>query len=338
MASTTTDRAAGESGRMRAVTARRYGSPDVLEVSDVERPTPAPDEVLVRVRASTVGPPDSATREGSPAPIRLFSGLRRPKAIPGDALAGVVEATGATVTRFAEGDRVFGTTAPETGAHAEYVCLAEDAVLAVTPSSVDHGEAATVADGGLTALAFLRDVVDLRAGQSILVNGASGGVGTFAVQLAAHFGADVTGVCSTDNVALVESLGADTVLDYTETDFTATGERYDVVFDVVGKRSYPECRDSLTPTGVYLTTVPSAGVGYWVARTRLGGGRRAKFAATGVKPASEKQVNLGVLRELLDQGELRAVVDRTYPLEAIAEAHRYVDTGHKVGAVVLAMD
>jgi len=338
MASTTTDRTTSTAARMRAVKATRYGPPTVLQVADVERPLPKDGEVSIRVHASTVGPVEVAAREGTPLPIRLFSGLRRPTSILGDTFAGEIDAVGRDVTRFSEGDAVFGTTAPESGAHAEYVCVPEDGALTTEPRTVTDGEAAAACDGGLTALAFLRDVVDLTADQSILVNGASGSVGTYAVQLAHHFGADVTGVCSTANVELVDSLGADSVVDYTETDFTTTGERYDVIFDAVGKRSFLACRDSLTPDGVYLTTVPWGSTLPRMALTRLRGGKRATFAATGMKPASEKRTNLGMLRTLLEQGELRSVIDRNYPLEEVVEAHRYVATGHKVGNVVLTLD
>ncbi|KTG21048.1 Zn-dependent oxidoreductase, partial [Haloferax profundi] len=214
--------------RMQAVVATAYGSPDVLHVDEVAKPVPDDDEVLIRIRATIVGPPDSAAREGKPFIIRFFSGVRRPNSVPGDVFAGEIEAIGRNVVRFAPGDAVFGTAAPGSGAHAEYLCLPEDGTIAVMPSNLDYNEAAAICDGGLTAIAFLKAHAHIREGESILINGASGSVGTAAVQLAREFGATVTGVCSTNNVELVQSLGADTVLDYTRTDFTKTGEKYDI--------------------------------------------------------------------------------------------------------------
>jgi NADPH:quinone reductase-like Zn-dependent oxidoreductase len=323
---------------MRAVAAGAYGGPEVLRLYSAPKPSPEPDEVLVRVRASTVGPADSAMREGRPFPVRLFSGLRRPTSVPGDAFAGEVAAVGGDVARFAAGDRVFGTTAPASGAHAEYVCVPEDGTLELTPAGASDAEAAAVADNGLTALLFLREVADLRPGQSVLVNGASGGIGTFAVQLAAHVGAEVTGVCGTRNVDLVRSLGADAVVDYTATDVAGTGETYDVVFDAVGRGSFRQFEDALNPGGLYVTTVPSVGTLLDVARTRLVADRRAVFAATGMKPASVRKKYLGELRKLLDAGEIRPVIGRRYPVAEIVEAHRYVDTGHKRGTAVVTVD
>jgi NADPH:quinone reductase-like Zn-dependent oxidoreductase len=324
--------------QMRAVVATAYGSPDVLRVDAVAKPVPGDDEVLVRVRATVVGPPDSAARRGRPFPIRLFSGLRRPDGVPGDVFAGEVEAVGPNVVQFAPGDDVFGTVAPGSGAHAEYLCLPEDGAVTIVPSNLTDGEAAAVCDGGLTAMEFLRGHAHIEAGDSVLVNGASGSVGTAAVQLASEFGARVTGVCSTANVDLVRALGAETVVDYTHTDFTATDATYDVIFDAVGKRSYPECRGSLDAGGRYLTTVPSVEILLQMARTRLIGDKRATFAATGLTSASRKRAHLVALRELVEAGTYRPVVDREYSLDDVADAHRYVDTGHKTGSVVLAVE
>lgn len=338
MTATANKRSARVETRMKAVTATRYGSPDVLRVTEVPKPTPADDEVLIRVYATTVGPSDTAFRSGEPFPMRLFSGLRKPKSIPGDVLAGKIETIGTDVARFAEGNHVFGTTAPDSGAHAEYVCLLEEGALAAKPLGMTDGEAAAVSDGALTATGFLTDTADIQPGQSILINGASGSIGTFAVQLANHFGAEVTGVCSTANVDLVKSLGAETVIDYTQEDFTNAGRRYDIIFDAVGKRSYSECKGSLAPNGMYLTTVPSARILFQMGRTKLFGDKRAVFAATGLKPPSEKAAHLRFLGRLFEAGEIRTVIDRRYPLEDIAEAHRYVDTGHKTGNVIVTME
>ncbi|WP_254279293.1 NAD(P)-dependent alcohol dehydrogenase [Haloarcula marina] len=338
MSLSTTERTTGSDTRMKAVTANEYGGPEVLRLDTVPRPTPEPEEVLIRVRASTVGPANSAMREGRPFPVRFFSGLRRPTSIPGDAFAGEIAAVGRDVTRFAVDDRVFGTIAPESGTHAEYVCVPEEGTLELTPADVSDAEAAAVADNGLTAMLFLRDVADLQPGQSILINGASGGIGTFTVQLAAHVGAEVTGVCSTRNVDLVRSLGADAVIDYTTTDVVGTGETYDVIFDAVGKGSFAQFEDVLNPEGLYVTTVPSVGILLNMVRTRLFGDKRAVFAATGMKPADVRKKYLGELRAFLDAGEIRSVIGRRYPVAEIAEAHRYVDTGHKHGTAVVTLE
>ncbi|MFC6974448.1 alcohol dehydrogenase catalytic domain-containing protein [Halomicroarcula sp. GCM10025709] len=226
MPTTATEQSVRTETRMKAVAATEYGGPEVLRLTTASKPTPVPDEVLIRVRASTVGPANSAMREGRPFLVRFFSGLRRPTAIPGDAFAGEIAAVGRDVTHFAVGDRVFGTTAPESGTHAEYVCVPEDSTLELTPTGVSDAEAAAVADNGLTAMLFLQDVANLQPGQSILINGASGGIGTFAVQLATNVGAKVTGVCSTRNVDLVRSLGADAVVMAAETTSTTGNETF----------------------------------------------------------------------------------------------------------------
>lgn len=322
--------------RMRAVVQSSYGPPDVLAIESVETPTPGDDEVLLRVHASIVSPVDCAFRAGDPFISRLFTGLRRPKhPVPGTLLAGEVVATGADVTRFAPGDRVFGGG---WGAHAEYARLSEDADLIATPSTLTDAEAVAIVDGGLTALPFLRETADVRDGDSVLVNGASGSVGSAAVQLATHFGATVTGVCSTANVDLVRSLGADRVVDYTRTDFTEADERYDVIFDAVAKSTFGQCKDVLASEGIYMTTGLSAvnlGAQLW---TTVIGDRRAKFSATGLRSGEDKIEDLGFLRELAESGVIRPVIDRRYPLEHVADAHRYVETGHKAGSVVVSVE
>lgn len=318
---------------MKAVVQSSYGPPDVLEFETIERPSPAADQVLVRVSASIVSPVDCAFRAGDPLVSRLFIGLLRPKhSIPGTLLAGEVVATGDDVERFEVGDRVVGGGR---GSHADYTCLPEDADLVRTPASLSDAEAIAIEDGGLTALPFLRDTAEIEAGQRVLVNGASGSVGSSAVQLASHFGASVTGVCSTANVDLVSSLGADRVVDYTRDDFTESEERYDAIFDAVAKSSYRRCRRVLASGGVYMTTALSAGnlgAQLW---TAVVGDRRATFSATGLRSGAEKVADLRYLLELAESGAIRPVVDRRYPLAAAADAHRYVETGHKVGSVVL---
>lgn len=317
---------------MKAIVCPEYGPPEVLELRDVEKPIPRGDEVLVRVRATTVGPADCAFRQGDPLIARLYSGIRRPKSpVLGGSLAGEVEAVGGEVTRFKEGDRVFGLSPKGFGTHAEYTCLPEEGLLATTADGMTDEDAVSILEA-LTALTFLRDVAQVQAGQRVLINGASGSVGGFAVQLARHFGAHVTGVCSTANVPLVRSLGADDVIDHTAEDFTRDGQRYDVIFDAVGKRSFADCRSSLTPEGSYLSTVPSLGIVAAMAWTSLRGGRKARFATTGLM---QKRENITFIAELFGSGQLNPVIDRRYPLAEAAEAHRYVETGHKKGSVVI---
>jgi NADPH:quinone reductase-like Zn-dependent oxidoreductase len=292
---------------MRAVPFKGSGSADQLELAEVPKPAPEPNEILVRVHAATVTRGDVALRKVPFLLARLF-GFRR-KAMLGHEFAGEIESVGAEVTRFKEGERVFGTTTGlTTGSYAEYICVPEEGVLATVPANISYEEAAPVPIGGLTALHFLREG-DVGSGKKVLVYGSSGSVGTFAVQLAAHFGARVTGVCSTSNVDLVKSLGADEVVDYTQQDFTEAGQTYDVIFDAVGKISPRQSKKVLTGNGSYVSIRSSI--------------------------AKEKTEDLLVLRDLMEAGEVKAVIDRRYPLEQIPEAHRYVEKGHKRGNVVI---
>jgi NADPH:quinone reductase-like Zn-dependent oxidoreductase len=317
---------------MNAINYTKYGPPDVCSIADVPTPTPAADELLIRVHETVLTRADVAGRTGRPLFARLVTGLVRPTLVPGTELTGEIEAVGDEVTSLAVGDRVIASTGSACGAHAEYACLPDSGVVAPLPDDVAYSDVAGLCDGGLTALQFLRDEGKLSPGESVLVNGASGAVGTYAVQLARHFGADVTGVCSADNAELVASLGADRVIDYTSEDFTENGERYDVVFDAVGTRSYSACRRSLAPAGRYLTTVPSVGIVLQMLRTKAFGSRKAIFAATGL---SQRREDLVSLVDLVASGDLTAVVDRRYGLADVVAAHRYVETGHKRGNVVL---
>ena len=321
---------------MRAAVCRRYGPPDAVTVTDVPRPEPGDDEILVRVRAATVGVVDGLARRGSPWYARGHFGPLRPRfPVLGCDFAGQVEAAGPAVTRFGVGEAVFGTIAPRFGAHAEYVCLPEHGAVAPKPANVTYPEAAALADA--TALCFLRDKAGLRAGQAVLVNGASGAVGSGAVQLARHFGAIVTGVCSGPHIRLVRKLGAESVVDYTRADFTRAGRRYDVIFDVAGTSSFGRCRRVLNPGGVYLTTAPSPAIIAAMPWTSRFGTRRAVVAFTGLRAASEKQRDLLVIRELADASALTPVVGGCYPLARIADAYRHVDAGHKKGSIVVTM-
>jgi NADPH:quinone reductase-like Zn-dependent oxidoreductase len=314
---------------MRAVVHDRYGPPEVLHFETLDRPVPADDEVLVRVRATTVTRTDTGLRSAEYFVSRFVTGLRRPKQrVLGLEFAGEVERIGASVSEFTVGERVFGV---RTGSHAEYVAIPESGALALMPAGLTFEQAAAVCDGAALALSCFRKAGALD-GRRVLVYGASGSVGTAGVQLAKHFGAHVTAVCNTKNVDLVRSLGADVVVDYTQEDFTKNEETYDVVFDAVGKTSFRRCRHSLNPGGAYLETDPGfmwhvpllALVTRWVGSKRV---------ALGITKYRKEDVQL--LKGLIENGEYRPVVDRTYALDDVIEASRYVETGQKTGNVVL---
>ncbi len=320
---------------MQAIVYERYGTPDVLHVQDVPTPVPGDHEVLVRLRAAPVTVVDCIFRQGDQLAARLYTGLMQPRhAILGALFSGEVAEVGAGVTRYRRGDAVFGASG--FGAHAEYVCVPEDAAMTAKPAGLSHEGAAAICEGALTALPFLRDTGGLQPGQRVLIHGASGSVGTAAVQLARHLGAHVTGVCSTRNAALVESLGAEHVIDYTQEDFTQRKERYDIVFDAAGKTSFRACRRVLEPSGVYLSPVIGLKILAQMAWTSVVGGKQARFAATGARPAADRARDLERIGTMLSEGVLTPVIDRSYALQEAAEAHRYVDTGHKQGNVVLA--
>lgn len=318
---------------MKAVVYTQYGPPEVLHLTEVEKPAPKDNEVLIRIYATTVSIEDSSIRQ----PSDIKRGREPRKAILGTILAGEVEAVGKRVKRFNRGDQVYGFTGffRGQGTYAEYTCMPENGCLAAKPANMTYEEAAAIPDGGLTSLPFLRDVGKIKRGQKVLVNGASGAVGSAAVQLARYYGAEVTGVCSTANLELVKSLGADSVIDYTKEDFTKTGQTYDIIYDAVGKLSFSQCENALTQRGVYLTTVPMPDSVLHALRTLIGGGKKVRFAATGLMRPGRKRKDLIFLTELVEAGEIKAVIDRVYPLEQIVEAHRYVDTGRKKGNVVI---
>jgi NADPH:quinone reductase-like Zn-dependent oxidoreductase len=318
---------------MKAVVHDRYGPPDVLRLADVERPVPRDDEVLVKVRATTVSRTDSHMRRAKPFVWRFFLGLRRPKRrILGSELAGEVEAVGAAVMDFGVGDHVFGLNG--FGAHPEFACMREGGLLAHSPAGMTFEEAAAVCDGAQQALAPLRRA-NVGPGTRILVYGASGSCGTAAVQLARYFGAHVTAVCNTKNVELVRSLGADEVVDYLQEDFTKNGETYDVVLDAVGKHSFRRCRGSLKPGGLFLATDlgflwQNPFLALWTSRV---GDKKVVFALS-----RHTKQDVLFLKELIEAGRYRAVIDRRYPLEQVVEATRYVETEQKTGNVVLTVD
>ncbi len=325
---------------MKAVVYDRYGPPEVLRLEEVERPSPKEDEILVKVHATTVNRSDVHTREANARSgvaisllSRAISGLRRPRQrILGREFAGEVEAVGAAVSEFAVGDRVFGLAGLTFGAHAEFICMRESARIAHMPAGMSFEEAAPICDGALNALMCLKQA-DLRKGRRILIYGASGAIGTAGVQLARYFGADVTAVCSTKNLELVRSLGADRVIDYTKEDFTKNGQTYDVIFDAAGKHSFKRCRGSLEPGGLYLPTDGAVNILLALMPSRKGA-KRVVFQL----PPRQPKKDVLFLKELIETGKFRPVIDRSYPLEDVIEASRYVETEHKSGNVILIVD
>jgi NADPH:quinone reductase-like Zn-dependent oxidoreductase len=319
---------------MKAIVYSKYGPPDVLQLKEVEKPTPKDNEVLVKVHATTVTLYDCWCRSCTAPPgfgllNRLASGLRKPRQpILGTELAGEVEAVGKDVRLFRKGDQVFGFTG-NLGAHAEYICMPEDGALAIKPANMTYEEATAVPQGALTALTFLRKG-NIQSGQKILIFGASGGVGTFAVQLAKYFGAEVTGVCSTAKLEMVRSLGADNVIDYTKEDFTKNGETYDIIFDTVGKSPFSSSKRSLNKEGCYVFTTFGLSRLFRMLWLNMTSNKK-----TIIGLVEERPENLIFLKELIEAGKLTSVIDRCYPLEQVAEAHRYVETGQKKGQVVI---
>ena len=322
---------------MKAIVQTKYGSPEVLQFKEVEKPTPEDNEILIRIHTAAVTATDPTFRKGQPFISRFFTGLTKPKnTIPGEILSGEIEAVGKDVKLFEKGDQVFGTAGMSLGAYAEYNCLPEDGVMIKMPANMTYGEAAAVVDGGLGALHFLRKG-NIQSGQEVLVNGASGSVGTFAVQLAYYYGAEVTGVCSSTNLEMVKSLGADKVIDYGKEDFTETGQIYDIIFDAVSKSSFSRCKDSLKQGGVYIFTAPSSGNYLQMLWTSMIGSKKAVSAAPGLLEESKRIKDLLFLKELVEAGKLKSVMDRSFPLEQVAKAHRYVEAGHKKGNVNIAV-
>lgn len=320
---------------MKAIVSRSYGAPESLRVEDVAKPVPGDNEVLVRNRASVVTVAMCEARAGAPM-ARMYFGLRKPKwPILGTNFSGEVEAIGNSVTGFRVGDLVSGVNVTNFGAHAEYVVVSAEGVIAAKPGNLTNEEAVAVFDGSITALPFLRDAAGLGAGKSILINGASGAVGTAAVQLAKHYGATVTAVCSDANRSLVASLGADRVIDYATHDFTEDRDSYDVIFDAVAKSSFARGRRALKQGGLYLTTVPSPAILLQMMWTSKVGRKKAAIVFTGLAKPAEMARNLIFIGKLAESGTFVPVIGTTHSMEEAAEAHRLVETGRKVGSAVI---
>jgi NADPH:quinone reductase-like Zn-dependent oxidoreductase len=320
---------------MKAIVYKKYGSPDVFEPMDMEKPTPKADEVLIRVYATTVTSADCMMRRGDFFLSRILLGLNKPKKryqILGTEFSGKIEEVGSKVKKFKSGDEVYAFRGFGTGCYAQYKCMNENGSLARKPANMTFEEAASVVDGASTALFFLKEKANIQKGQKVLINGASGSIGTFAVQLAKYFGAEVTGVCSTKNIELVKSLGADNVVDYTKEDFAKTGETYDIIFDTVGKSSFEQCRDTLKPKGKYISTVMSPRLVLQAILTKFGNKKKVIFAMS-----LNKTEALNFIRTLIEEGKLKTIIDRQYPLEELQEAHVYVEKGHKKGNVVISV-
>jgi NADPH:quinone reductase-like Zn-dependent oxidoreductase len=323
---------------MKAIVAKGYGSPEVLQLKEVNKPVPKSNEVLVKVVTASATTADAMMRTGKPYIARLFLGLTKPKKkIPGTGFAGIVEQVGENVNRYKVGDRVFGETAFGFSSNAEYLTISEDGIILPMPESLNFLEASNFCDGHLTSFNFLKEIAKLKPNQKILINGASGSLGTSAIQIAKFMGAHVTAVCSGRNAGLVKSLGADVIIDYQQKDFTKSDAKYDYVYDTVGKSSFTACKAILKYNGVFLSPVLKLPLLLQMAKTSLFGSKKAKFEATGANKESKLRELLEEVVDIYNAGKLKTVIDRQFPLEKVAEAHRYIDSGHKKGNVVILM-
>lgn len=325
---------------MKAAIQAAYGEANALDLQTIDQPKPDDNEILVRIEASSVTTADAMMRSGTPRFARLFLGLFKPRIpISGTGFSGVVESIGKQVSSYKTGDSVFGESVLGAGTNTEYVCVPEDGVVAIKPASISHAEAAPVCDGAMTAFYMLNYLGQLEARHKVLINGAAGSLGSAAVQLAHLAGAEVTGVCSTRNFDFVRSLGADNVIDYNDTDVTAQTDKYDLIFDSVGKLSYGNCKRILNTEGTFLSPVLSLSLLFHVliCKLNIGGSHKALFSATGLLPAAIRRSMLIALGDQLEKGVLRTVVDRRYRLSDIVSAHQYLDTGHKRANIVIVM-
>ena len=321
---------------MRAVIVEKYGNPEVLQIQKIEKPLPKSNEVLIKIKATSITAASGFMREGKPYLGRLFLGLTRPKVkTPGTDLSGIIEAIGSDVKNFNVGEEVIAETGLNCGTYAEYICLSFDELIVKKPNNVSHEEATGIIDGACTALAFLSEQVKIKKGQKILINGASGSIGTAAIQLAKQFGAEVTGICSAKNKALVKDIGADKVLDYKKGELQKSYELFDVIFDTVGKLSYSNAKKNLKPNGVYLTPVMDFSTLLSLLFVSPFSKKKLKFCATGMRKQELRMKDLIQVKDLIKEEKISPVMDRVYPFEQIQEAHSYVDTGRKRGNVVV---
>jgi NADPH:quinone reductase-like Zn-dependent oxidoreductase len=320
---------------MKAIEYVQYGGPEVFQLQEAVKPVPKAHEVLVQIFASTVTSADIMMRKGKPFIGRMYLGMKKPKrTILGFDFAGEIVATGEEVSKFKVGDRVFGGTTT-LGCYAEFLCVSESDVITTIPKNISYEEAAPVSGSGITVINFLQGKAKIRKGQQVLINGASGALGTYAIQFAKHMGAEVTGVCSTTNVGLVKSLGADHVIDYTKRDFTQNGKLYDIIFDTVGKRNFSQCRHSLSEKGIYLSSVMDFALFMQIIRTSFSAGKKAKTSSTGLLPVNKRMAYFMELKDLMAKGKIKTVIDNEYPLCEMAAAHRYVENGHKRGNTII---
>jgi len=318
---------------MKAILYKKYGSPKVLEPVEVEKPIPKPNEVLIKVFATTVTTADCMMRRGDTFLSRILLGLFKPKGkfqILGTEFSGKIEAVGNKVSKFKPGDEIFAFRGFGTGCYAQYKCISETGSIAIRPNNISYEESASVVDGATTALFFLKEKANIQKGQKVLINGASGSIGTFATQLAKYYGAEVTCVCSTKNIELVKSLGVDKIVDYTKEDFAETGDTYDIIFDTVGKSSFDHCKKALKSKGKYVTTVMTLKVAFLALLTKSGS---KKKLISGM--SINKTEGLNCIRELIEEGKLKTIIDNRYLLEDLPAAHEYVEKGHKTGNVVI---
>jgi len=324
---------------MKAIVAIKYGNYQVLKLKEVPVPREKENEALVKIHASSATTADVIMLSGKPLFGRLFIGLRKPKhSIPGTGFAGEVASIGGKVTKFKTGDLVFGETTLSFGANAEFVSVPENGVILHKPDNLSFAEAAPFCDGHLTSINFLKEIAKIKSGQKVLINGASGSLGTAAVQLAKYIGADVTGVCSTTNIGLVKALGADHVIDYKKEDFTKSDIRYDIIYDTIGKSSFAEAKIILSENGIYMSPVLKFPLLLQMIRTSIIGRKKATFAASGLKSNDKLRALLAELVEIFKAGKLKTVIDRQFPLEKVAQAHQYIAKGHKKGNVVIIVE
>jgi NADPH:quinone reductase-like Zn-dependent oxidoreductase len=326
--------------KMKASICTRYGSADVLQIHNIDKPIPKANEILVKIHASSITAADSMMRQGSPYYGRLFLGLTKPKVpISGTGFAGTVEALGNEVSLFKVGDDVFGESIFGAGTNAEYVCVAEDVVVLTKPQELTHAQAATLCDGALTSINMLKNLGEINAGDNVLINAASGSLGSAGIQIAKALGAQVTAVCSAANVDMVKQLGADHVIDYTINDFTNNENCYDIIYDSIGNRKYSDCAKALTHNGRYVSpalALPLLGQVIWTAlKAKIKPGKSARFGATGLLPTPKLKELLSELLPMITAKKLTPIIDRYYALEDISTAHKYIDTGRKKGNIVI---